>query len=101
MVFVGVFTLLPFPPFDGGHVVEGLLPPDLARQFHKVGRFSLLVLVLLLLVLPALSPRADVVGRIVSPLVNSIAVAILGIFGLRSPCSTAGSSSTSRSGSAP
>ena len=82
-IFLGVFNLLPVPPFDGGHVVEGLLPPNLARQFHKIGRFSLLVLVLLLLVLPALSPNTNVVGRVVSPIVNGIAVAILGIFGIR------------------
>ena len=81
-IFLGVFNLLPVPPFDGGHVVEGLLPPDLARQFHKIGRFSLLVLILLLLVLPAISPSANVVGRIVSPLVERIALAILGIFGI-------------------
>jgi len=81
-IFLGVFNLLPVPPFDGGHVVEGLLPPDLARQFHKIGRYSLLVLILLLLVLPAISPSANVVGRVVSPLVNRIVLAILGIFGI-------------------
>jgi len=58
------------------------LPPNLAREFRKIGRFSLLVLIVLLLVLPRLSPSADVVGRFVSPLARSIASAILGIFGL-------------------
>ena len=72
----------------------------LAAQFHKIGRFSLLVLVLLLLVLPALSPRADVVGRVVSPIVNGIAWPFSGFSASAEPCSTAGSSSTSRSGSA-
>ena len=82
-IFLGVFNLLPVPPFDGGHVVEGLLPRSLAAPFRKIGRYSLLVFVVLLLVLPALSPKADVIGRVVSPLVDHIATGLLGLFGIR------------------
>ena len=79
-IFLGVFNLLPIPPFDGGHVVEGLLPPALGVQFRKIGRSMLLVLVVLLLVLPLLG--LNVVGRIVWPLVDQIAAMLLGIFGI-------------------
>jgi Zn-dependent protease len=82
-IFLGVFNLLPVPPFDGGHVVEGLLPPQLAIRFRQIGRYSLLVLMILLLVLPAISPNANVVGRIVSPVVERIATGLLGIFGIQ------------------
>jgi Zn-dependent protease len=81
-IFLAVFNLLPVPPFDGGHVVEGLLPRSLARPFRRIGRYSLLVLVALLLVLPAISPRADVIGRVVSPLVNHLATGLLALFGI-------------------
>jgi len=81
-IFLGIFNLLPVPPFDGGHVVEGLLPPALGQQFRKISRFSLLVFVMLLLVLPRISPKADVIGQVVSPLVDWIAAAMLGVVGI-------------------
>jgi Zn-dependent protease len=80
-IFLAVFNLIPLPPFDGGHVVEGLLPPSLARPFATLGRFALPVLIFLLLILPMLSPRANVVARLVSPIVEAIARFFLGLAG--------------------
>jgi len=80
-IFLAVFNLLPVPPFDGGHVVEGALPPQAALRFAKVGRYSLLVMVVLLLILPQFG--VDIVGRLISPVVDAITRLFLGIFGLR------------------
>jgi Zn-dependent protease len=81
-IFLAVFNLIPLPPFDGGHVVEGLLPPPLAARFRSLGRYSLLILVVLLLLLPMISPSADIIGRLISPIVDSIARLFLGAAGL-------------------
>ena len=34
-VFLALFNLLPVPPFDGSHIVEGLLPPSAARVYAR------------------------------------------------------------------
>jgi Zn-dependent protease len=81
-LFLAVFNLLPVPPFDGGHVVEGLLPRPLAQRYAQIGRFGIVVLLVLLVVLPMISPQANVVGRIVTPIVYEVANAMLRLVGL-------------------
>ena len=66
-IFLALFNLLPMPPFDGGHVVQGLLPRPLARRYAKLQRFGFPLLIFLLLILPMLSPQANIVQRLVVP----------------------------------
>ena len=66
-VFLAIFNLLPLPPFDGGHVVEGLLPRRLAYEYAKLARYGFLLVILLIVVLPTLFPQANIVARLVAP----------------------------------
>ena len=34
------FNLIPIPPLDGSHVIKHLLPPSLAAQYERFGRFG-------------------------------------------------------------
>ena len=81
-LFLAVFNLIPLPPFDGGHVVEGLLPRSLAPGYRRLGRFSLPILIILLLVLPMLSPNANIVAKAITPVVNALARLFLGVAGI-------------------
>jgi len=47
-IFLGLFNLLPIPPFDGSHIVGGLLPRSMSAQWEKlqqVGMFLLIAII--------------------------------------------------------
>ncbi|HEY7811578.1 MAG TPA: site-2 protease family protein [Allosphingosinicella sp.] len=81
-IFLAVFNMLPIPPFDGSHVVEGLLPRPLARRYAAFGRYGFLLLILLLVVLPMIAPQANIVERLVVPPVKLLLGFFLGLVGL-------------------
>jgi Zn-dependent protease len=69
-IFLALFNLLPIPPFDGSHIVEGLLPPRAAFIYEKLRPFGLALMLLLLVVIPWLFPGAGIVERLVFPPFN-------------------------------
>ena len=56
------FNLLPIPPLDGSHILAGLLPAPLARAYFSIGRFGIIIAVVLL--------ASGMLGKIIGPLVG-------------------------------
>ena len=78
-IFLALFNLLPVPPFDGAHIVEGLLPRKLARAYGRLHKWGLLAMIALIVVLPWLIPGFNPVGKLVVPPVEWLTKAFLGI----------------------
>ena len=66
-VFLALFNLLPIPPFDGSHIVEGLLPESAARGYAKFRAVGMLIPIFLIIVLPQLIPGFSVTQYLIAP----------------------------------
>lgn len=67
--FLAFFNLLPVPPFDGSHILEGLLPRSMAAQFARLRQVGLLFFIVLIAASWAF-PQWDLIGRLVGPPVD-------------------------------
>jgi Zn-dependent protease len=51
-LILAVFNLIPIPPLDGSHVLFHFLPRHLQRQYSELGRYGLVLLMLLIFMVP-------------------------------------------------
>jgi Zn-dependent protease len=66
-LFLALFNLLPVPPFDGSHIVEGALPRRMAAAYAGMRRYALPIMLILLVIVPRIWPKLDVIDAWVGP----------------------------------
>lgn len=65
-LFIGLFNLLPIPPFDGSYIVEGAMPRRWAVQYEKLRPYGM-VLFFALIAIAWAFPAFDVIQRLIGP----------------------------------
>lgn len=68
------FNLMPVPPLDGSHIVEGLLPSSLAQAYASIGRYGMFILLLLI--------GFGAINTVLIPLLQFSVKLIFGLVGL-------------------
>ena len=61
-IVLGWFNLMPIPPLDGSHILYGILPAPLANQYIKIGRYGMIIVIVLL--------ATGMLWKVVGPLLN-------------------------------
>lgn len=65
-VFLAFFNLLPIPPFDGSHIVEGLLPRSWAVYWNKLQQVGMILFVVLIAVVWVF-PDTGIISNTIGP----------------------------------
>lgn len=65
-VFLAIFNLLPIPPFDGSHIVEGLIPRRYVHHYERLRPYGML-LFFGLIALTWFAPQLGVLENTIGP----------------------------------
>ena len=68
-IFLAIFNLLPIPPFDGSHIVEGAMPRRWVHVYEKLRPFGMLLFVALIAV-TWFAPELGVLENTIGPPVD-------------------------------
>lgn len=77
-VFLALFNLLPIPPFDGSHIVGGLLPRSLVPQWQRLQQVGIVLIVILVAITWAF-PQSGIIASVVLPPVEWLQGQYLGL----------------------
>jgi len=69
-----ILNLLPVPPLDGGRIVTGVLPPNMAMLFIRFEMIGMWLVIFLL--------ASGILGKILLPLVKAYQLKLYSLFGL-------------------
>jgi Zn-dependent protease len=69
---LAVFNLLPIPGLDGSRILEAILPRPLADRYAALDAYALPILIVLVVVMPLLSPELSLLRKVVAPLAQAI-----------------------------
>jgi Zn-dependent protease len=61
---LGLFNLIPIPPLDGSHVLENILPYNMAQKFRQSRGYMPMILMILLIMDNVM--RLNILGRLLS-----------------------------------
>ncbi|CAK7017222.1 MAG: hypothetical protein DELT_02287 [Desulfovibrio sp.] len=75
-ITLGWFNLMPIPGLDGGHILAGLLPENIARKFYEYSKYGMIILIVLL--------ATGALRFVMGPLVGGSVSAIGGLFSIPS-----------------
>lgn len=73
-IIIAWFNLIPLPPLDGSHILGGFLPYSLAQSYFSIGRYGILIIIILL--------ATGLFWNILGPLVNKTTYLIASLAGV-------------------
>lgn len=65
--FLGLFNLLPLPPFDGSRILRGVAPWPLARLLDRIEPYGIIVFAAVFVLLPQLFPSLHLADNLLLP----------------------------------
>jgi Zn-dependent protease len=78
-VLLAIFNLLPILPLDGGRILTGLLPKELAVPFARLEPYGLMILIGVLFILPLFGAQLGIDLNIIWLFVQRAMDAVIGI----------------------